>query len=99
MISYDDELLVVLHQLFYIFAKEGKGRVRHYDVCLFEQFDTLFAAEVAVSFEWFDTYFFGVGNVVAVLVSVVLQINGCFGLVVAKQVTFVVLIACGDEFF
>ena len=96
-VSDDEKLLTVLHQLRHVFAEEREGWVGHHDVCLLEQADALLRAEVTVSVQRVDAYFCGVGNVVAVPVAVVDQINGLLAGVLAEEVHVLILVARGDE--
>jgi uncharacterized membrane protein len=46
-----------------------------------------------------DAYLFGIGNIIAVLVAVVNEIDGLLALILAEQIHILILIACGDEAF
>jgi hypothetical protein len=60
----------VFDQLGHEFTEEGEGGVRHHDVGLFEEFDTLRAPEVAVAIELVDADLLWIGDPVAASRSV-----------------------------
>ena len=62
-------------ELRHVLAEQRERRVGHDDVRLLEQLDALRAAEVAVALQRLDADLFGVGDVVAVLVAVVLKVD------------------------
>jgi hypothetical protein len=71
--------------------------VGHHDVCLLKQFDALSAPEVPVAPEGLDPDLFGIGNVVAVLVPLVLEVDGLLRVVLANEICVLALVASGDE--
>lgn len=99
LIPYNQELLLILHQLRYILAKKGEGRIGHHDIRLLQQFDALGAAEISVSYQETDTDLLGIGHTVAVVVTRIFKLDGLLPVVAAEEFGILVLVACGDEPF
>ena len=97
LISNNQELLLILHQLRYILAKKGEGRVGHHDIRLLQQFDALWATEIPVSFQWTDTDLLGIGHAVAVAVAGVFQPYGLLLVIAAEEFRILIFVARGDE--
>ena len=76
----------MLDQLRHVLAEQRERRVGDHDVGLLEQLDALRAAEVAVALERLDADLLGVGDVVAVLVALVLEVDRLLGVVLAEEV-------------
>ena len=93
----NQELLVVFHQLCYIFTEQREGWIGYDNICLFQQLYTLTTAEIAIAFQRVDAYFLWVGNVVAILVTIIYQIYCLFTLILTEQVHILILVASGDE--
>lgn len=108
-VADDEELFLVFHELRDIFAEKGEGWVGHHDVRLFEQLDTLGAAEVAASREAFagvgvllqeerDVFDAGRSVPIDILHFLYLDCN-CFGLlalIIALLVLFERKLCAGD---
>ena len=99
MISNNQEFLLILHQLRYILAKKGEGRVGHHDIRLLQQFDALGAAEISISYQETDTDLLGIGHTIAVVVSRIFKPDGLLLVVAAEEFGVLVLVACGNEPF
>ena len=82
-----------------VFAEEGEWRVGDDDVRLFEKFDALRRAEVAIAFERTDADLLRVGDAVAVLVAGVFEPDGALAVVPGEEVALLVLVAGGYEPF
>ena len=98
LIANNQELLVVFNQLCNVLSKQRERRICHNDVCLFKQFDTLLATEIAVAFQWLYANLLCVWYAVAVLVAFVYKIHSLLALVLAEQIHILILVASGYEF-
>ena len=87
----------MLDQLSHVLTEQREGRVGHHDVCLLEQFDGFLATEVAVTLERLDPNLLGVGDIVAVSVARVLELDRLLGVVLAEEIDLLVPVASRDE--
>ena len=98
LIANNQELLVVFNQLCNVLSKQRERRIGHNDVCLFKQFDTLLATEIAVAFQWLYANLLCIWCAVAVLVAFIYKIHSLLALVLAEQIHILILVASGYEF-
>lgn len=98
LMPYDKKLFLILHQLRHIFTEQRKGRISNDNISLFQKFNAFLATEIAITFQRFHAYLFGIRGMVAVLVAFVDKINGTLAFVLAEEVHVLIFIACGYEF-
>ena len=84
LMPYDQELLIVLHQLRHVFPEQREWRIGYHDIRFLEQFDAFLAAEIPIPFQGLHAYLPGIRHMVAVLVAFIHQRNGLLALVLAE---------------
>ena len=98
LMSNNQELLVILHQLRHILPEQREWRVGDDDVGFFQEFNALSAAEISITLERQHTDFFRIGNVVTILVALVNQIDRFLALTLREQIDILILVAGSYQF-